>query len=474
MSETVSYDQFHNIINGKTKDAAEKHYGINPRTEEKLWPVPIANEKDVEEAVLAANAAFKTWSRTTLDERKKYIEAFRNEYMKHKDEIAKLLAAETGKPPFFVQNEIMGTAGWFGSHLAFDIPDIVSSDDKDAKVVTRYVPVGVVAGICPWNFPILLSMGKVVPALLTGNCIILKPSMPFTPYTALKICEIAQKVLPPGVFQALGGDDMLGPWLVKHPDIQKISFTGSIATGKKIQAAAADTLKRVSLELGGNDASIVCPDVDIAKVAKEVAIGSFANAGQICVATKRVYVHSSIYSEFIKAMSQVAQTFAPGGDFLGPVQNSMQYEKAKKFYDDCKAQNFDFALGDGNVTHKSGYFLQPTIVAQPPEKSMIVTEEPFAPIVPVMTWDDEEDVIDRANDTTTGLGACVWSKDPERADRIARRLEAGSVWVNSFEKPKPTAYFSGHKQSGIGGEWGQQGLYGYMNGKTYHYSKDSV
>ena len=173
-------------------------------------------------------------------------------------------------------------------------------------------------------------------------------------------------------------------------------------------------------------------------------------------------------------MSQVAQTFAPGGDFLGPVQNSMQYEKAKKFYDDCKAQNFDFALGDGNVTHKSGYFLQPTIVAQPPEKSMIVTEEPFAPIVPVMTWDDEEDVIDRANDTTTGLGACVWSKDPERADRIARRLEAGSVWVNSFEKPKPTAYFSGHKQSGIGGEWGQQGLYGYMNGKTYHYSKDSV
>lgn len=194
-------------------------------------------------------------------------------------------------------------------------------------MTTRYTPLGVVGAICPWNFPIILSLGKIIPALLTGNSIIVKPS-PYTPYTTLKIVELAQEVLPPGVLQALGGDDKLGPMLTQHPGIAKISFTGSIATGKKIMAACASTLKRVTLELGGNDASIILPDVDVKKIAPEIVMGAFQNSGQVCVATKRIYIHQDIYQEMLNEMVNFTKSIKVGspdsGALLGPIQNQMQ------------------------------------------------------------------------------------------------------------------------------------------------------
>jgi acyl-CoA reductase-like NAD-dependent aldehyde dehydrogenase len=318
-------------------------------------------------------------------------------------------------------------------------------------------------------------VGKIAPALLTGNTMIIKPS-PFTPYTGLKLVELAQEILPPGVLQVVGGNNELGAQMTLHPDIAKISFTGSIPTGKKVMAAAAKTLKRVTLELGGNDASIILPDVDIKKVAPEVVLGAFQNSGQVCVATKRIYIHESIYQPFLQEMVSFTQTLKVGTSdeadvALGPVQNSMQFEKVREFFEDSKAKGYKFAVGEPDVNPAQGFFVKPTIIDNPPDDSRIIQEEPFGPIVPTQPWSDEEEVIARANNTNTGLGACVWGKDVEHATKIARRLEAGSVFVNSWEKPTPQAIFGGHKESGIGGEWGRTGLLAFMNAHVIHVYK---
>jgi acyl-CoA reductase-like NAD-dependent aldehyde dehydrogenase len=304
---------------------------------------------------------------------------------------------------------------------------------------------------------------------------IVKPS-PFTPYTSLKFVELAQEVLPPGVLQVVGGNSELGAQMCAHADIAKISFTGSIATGKKVMESSSKTLKRVTLELGGNDASIILPDVDIKKVAPEVVMGAFQNSGQVCVATKRIYIHESIYTEFLAEMVNFTKTVKVGspedGDnLLGPVQNKMQYERVKGFFEDSKKQGHKFAVGEPDVASLKGFFVQPTIIDNPPNDSRIIQEEPFGPIVPTQPWSDLEEVIVRANNTNCGLGACVWGKDVEKASKVARRLEAGSVFVNSYEKPIPQVIFGGHKESGIGGEWGKTGLLAYCNPHVIHVYK---
>lgn len=242
-------------------------------------------------------------------------------------------------------------------------------------------------------------------------------------------------------------------------------------------AASAKTLKRVTLELGGNDASIILPDVDVKKIAPEVVMGAFQNSGQVCVATKRIYIHESIYKEFLEEMVKFTKTIKignpdDGDNLLGPIQNSMQYEKVKSFFEDSKSNGYKFAVGEADVPSSKGFFIKPTIIDNPPNDSKIITEEPFGPIVPTQPWSDLEEVIARANDTNTGLAACVWGKDVEKAAKVARRLEAGSVFVNSWEKPTPQAIFGGHKESGIGGEWGKTGLLAFMNAHVIHIYKD--
>lgn len=265
--------------------------------------------------------------------------------------------------------------------------------------------------------------------------------------------------------------------LTTHPDVAKISFTGSIATGKKVMEASAKTLKRVTLELGGNDASIIMPDVDIKRVAPEVVMGAFQNSGQVCVATKRIYIHESIYKEFLEEMVNFTKSIKVGNPddadtILGPVQNPMQYEKVKGFFADSKAKGYKFAVGEPEPNPEKGFFIKPTIIDNPPNDSRIIAEEPFGPIVPTQPWSDLEEVIARANNSNAGLGACVWGGDVEKAAQVARRLEAGSVFVNSWEKPTPLATFGGHKESGIGGEWGKTGLLAFMNAHVIHVYKD--
>merc|ERR1712072_1511905 len=418
----IAWDTFHNIVDGKPRDGKAKHHGVNPVTGEQLWPVPIGTQQDVDEAVDAAQKAFESWSQVPLEKRKSLIEKFKDHYMAYNDEMIDLMCQETGKPRQFATFEVKAAAGFFDHHLSLEIPE-ERSEDEEKVMTTRYTPLGVVGAICPWNFPIILSLGKIIPALLTGNSIIVKPS-PYTPYTTLKIVELAQEVLPPGVLQALGGDDKLGPMLTQHPGIAKISFTGSIATGKKIMAACASTLKRVTLELGGNDASIILPDVDVKKIAPEIVMGAFQNSGQVCVATKRIYIHQDIYQDMLNEMVNFTKSIKVGspdsGALLGPIQNQMQYEKVKEFFADTKKNNYNFAVGESEVAPGKSFFVQPTIIDNPPNDSRIITEEPFGPIVPTQPWSDEEEVIKRANNTNAGLGACVWGKDIERAERMAR------------------------------------------------------
>ncbi|KAL9627877.1 MAG: hypothetical protein Q9204_006271 [Flavoplaca sp. TL-2023a] len=353
------------------------------------------------------------------------------------------------------------------------IPDETIEDTEERRIVLRYTPLGIVAGLIPWNFPILLAVGKIAPAVITANTLILKPS-PFAPYCNLKLAELGTHFFPPGVLQVLSGEEDLGPMFTTHPDIDKIAFTGSIATGKKVMAAAAPTLKRVTLELGGNDPAIICDDVDVEAIIPKLATLSFLCCSQICMMIKRLYIHENIYPRFLSAFTSHTASLkvGPGTDpdvFIGPVQNKMQFDKVRSMYQHISSEKWTPALG-GNVPDANpdgkGYFFEPTIIDNPPDDSAIVTDEPFGPILPCLKWKDEDDVIRRANEGKWGLGASVWSNDIEKAERMARRLDAGSVWVNSHFDVAPGVPFGGHKWSGVGMEWGVLGLKGYCNPQT--------
>ncbi|KAL4759137.1 aldehyde dehydrogenase family protein [Aspergillus foveolatus] len=472
------FDNYQNTINGVQTSTAEKRHGINPATGEPNPDVPVATAEDVDKAVAAAEEAFKTWSEVPFVERQKALLAFADAIEKHAEDFAKLLVQEQGKPLQFAAYEAVASVQTIRAQaeIAEGLKDEIVEDSAEKKIVVRHTPIGVAAGIIPWNFPLALAVIKLAPALLTGNVIIIKPS-PFTPYCGLKLAELAQQFFPPGVVQALSGDDRLGPWLTAHPGIGKISFTGSSATGKKVMESASKTLKRVTLELGGKDAAIVCKNVDVQSVAPQVVSKGFLNSGQICLAVKRIYVHESIYEEFRDAAVAYAKTVQVGpgtqeGVFMGPLQNSMQYEKVKGFFADLTKEQLSLTHADGKAfDDKPGYFIKPTIIDRPAEDSRIATEEQFGPIVPLLTWNDESEVISRANNTRMGLGASVWSSDLDEAARIASKLQAGSVWVNTHFESDPRAPFGGHKESGIGTENGLHGLRQWCNLQTLYLKK---
>ncbi|OAG45256.1 hypothetical protein AYO21_00604 [Fonsecaea monophora] len=473
MNGTTELDVFKNYCNtidGKLRNTSAKRHGINPATGEALADVPVATKDDVDDSVEAARRAFKTWSKLPYEERKAAVESFASAIEQLGDSLTRLLTIEQGKPLVVARSELRAGVDRMRSAAKIHIVDEVVWEDERKQCILRYVPLGVCVGIVPWNFPVSLACQKIAPALMAGNTMIVKPS-PFTPYCTLKIGELAQRFFPPGVLQVLSGDDQLGPWLTEHHGVDKISFTGSTATGKAIMRSASGTLKRVTLELGGNDASIVCPSVDIKEVAPKIATFSFVNSGQVCLAIKRVYVHESIYDEFLEAIVAYTKTLRSGdglteGVFVGPLQNDMQFQKAQGFLSNIQKDNLHVVTGDPTAVEKAGYFIKPTIVDRPYESSQIVQEEPFAPILPILSWTDEAEVIGRANNSKMGLGASVWTRDLEQADRIAGQLEAGSVWINSHMELNPMAPFGGHKQSGIGYEMGTQGLKLYCNTKT--------
>ncbi|KAL2808223.1 Aldehyde/histidinol dehydrogenase [Aspergillus granulosus] len=467
---------FQNIINGKKSSTAETRHGINPATGSPNPEVPVSTETDVDNAVAAAQEAFKTWSEVPFAERASALRAFADGLEPYAADFAKLLTQEQGKPLSFATGEVQNGIKALRDTADLSLPDEIIEESDKRKIVVRHTPIGVAVGIVPWNFPFYLEIQKLAPAVLTGNTIIIKPS-PFTPYCGLKIVELAQRFFPPGVVQGLSGGDNLGPWLTAHPGIDKISFTGSTATGKKVMESASKTLKRVTLELGGKDAAVVCKDVDIEAAAAKLMTLGFINSGQVCLAIKRLYVHEDIYEKFLAAAIAFAKNINVGagteeGVFMGPLQNSMQFEKVKTFFEGVTPEQLSLTNG-GWDDSKPGYFIRPTIIDRPAEDSRIVTAEQFGPILPFLTWKDESDVIARANGTRMGLGASVWSNDLDQAARIASKLQAGTVWVNTHLEIDPRAPFGGHKESGIGCELGVYGLKGFTNLQTLYLNKSA-
>ncbi len=457
------------LIDGQL-DSGSAHFDVlNPANEQVIASVPDATPADLDRAIAAARAAFPGWAATPIDERRKALIAMGQAVMGNADAFKRLLTSEQGKPHHEAEGEIMGAGYWLMGAAGLDLPVTVNEDSDERYSETRHVPLGVVGAIAPWNFPMILAMFKVGPALLAGNTMVLKPS-PFTPLSTLKFGELVKDMLPPGVLNIVTGGDALGPWMTEHPGFDKISFTGSTATGRRVMQSAAPTLKRVTLELGGNDAAIVMPDVDVAEVAEKLFWAAFNNNGQICIATKRMYVHADIYDALRDALVAYAKTVKVGdgsqqGTQIGPINNEAQYNRVLELIQDAKDKGYDFLIG-GEKADVPGYFIPVTILDNPPEDSRIVQEEQFGPVLPLIKFDDLEDVIARANATDYGLGGSVWGEDEDKALAIAQRIASGTVWVNETQHLSPTSAFGGMKQSGVGVEGGVDGLLEYTNAQT--------
>jgi acyl-CoA reductase-like NAD-dependent aldehyde dehydrogenase len=456
-------------INGKAVSGTETFGVENPALADVFAQAPNCTQAELDEAVAAARAALPGWRKTPIAKRREMMQAISGTIAQHAEELARLLTREQGKPFEQAMGDVLGGAHWFVETAKLDIPEVVSQDDEERYAVTRYEPIGVVAAIVPWNFPIILAAFKLAPALLAGNTIVLKPA-PTTPLTTLRIGELIRDILPPGVMNVISGDDRLGPWLTGHPGINKISFTGSTQTGRKVMEGASKDLKKVTLELGGNDAAIVMPDVNVEAVAQQLFWAAFQNTGQICIATKRMYVHKDIYEPLKKALVDYAKTVKVGdgsqqGTQIGPIQNKAQYQRVLDLIQDSKDKGYKFLIG-GEAATAPGYFVPVTILDNPPEDARIVQEEQFGPVLPLMSFDNVDEVVGRANDSIYGLGASVWSADLEAAQLLADRLETGTVWINETQHLSPHAVFGGAKQSGIGGEGGEHGLLEFCQPKT--------
>lgn len=456
-------------INGVAVTTENKLPVINPATEENITYVPNASEQDINDAVKAARVAFSDWSTTSIEERADLLSKLGDLIYVNREELAQLLTLEMGRPSSTAIREIEIASYWF-KEVAKQRLEREVIEETEVHYVERYnTPLGVVGAIVPWNFPVLLSVWKIAPALLTGNTVVVKPS-PYTPLTALKIGEIARELLPKGVLNIVSGGDELGQWITEHPDVNKISFTGSSATGKKVMKSSATNLKRVTLELGGNDAAIVLPDVNPKNIVKQLFWAAFQNTGQVCIASKRMYVHEDIYEEFLTELVNFAKTIKVGDGIdpttvLGPVQNKMQYEKVIDLIEDTKRIGANIVQG-GVIEDKPGYFIPITIVDNPPENSRVVVEEAFGPVLPVLKYRDYDEVVSRVNNSSLGLGGSVWGNDIKLAQSIAEQLESGTVWINEFGVLSPNYPLGGHKESGIGIENSLDGLAEYTNSKT--------
>ena len=458
-------------INGEAVVTKNTQPVYNPATRAVFAEVPDASKELLDDTVRAARQALGPWRNTPVSQRQSAMEGFADLLEAHSEELMTLLTREQGKPRAGAEFEVLGSVAWIRAIATQSLPDELVEETDERRVITRFTPVGVVGAIVPWNFPILLSIWKIAPALMAGCTLILKPS-PYTPLCDLKMVELAQQAFPPGVLSAVSGGDDLGRWITSHPGINKVAFTGSTETGRHVMRSAADTIKRVTLELGGNDPAIVLPDVDAKAIAPELFWAAFQNNAQFCNVSKRLYIHEDIYDEVRDALVEFIEANIKVGDGtledtdLGPIQNSMQYGKVKDYFADCHANGYKFALGGKIDENAKGWFVPVSLVDNPPENSRIVQEEPFGPILPLLKWSDEDDVIARANDTIYGLGATVWGKDLNAVERIGSQLEAGTVWLNEVHQYSPFQAFGGHKQSGLGCENSLHGLMEYTNWQT--------
>ena len=451
---------------------------INPATEEPIALVPAADASDVDAAVAAARAALDgPWSRMSARDRGRLVRKLADRLMERADDVARLETLHNGKPIFESrQIEIPAAAecleyyaGWADKVMGETIPV-----KGNHLAYTLREPVGVVAAIVPWNFPLLLATWKVAPALACGNTVIVKPASQ-TPLTALALGEIAIEVgLPPGVLNVVtGSGSTVGQAIVEHPGIDKIAFTGDTSTGKSIMRSAAATLKRITLELGGKSPNIVLGDADVDAAIRGATVGIFYGKGEVCAAGSRLLVDRAIKDEFIDKLAARTKKMVPGDPLdpktrYGAISSKKQLETVLKYIAAGRRDGASLVAGGerADIGTGKGYFVQPTVFADVQPEMTIAREEIFGPVLAAIDFADLDEAIARANDTPYGLAAGVWTRDIKKAHYVARRLQAGTVWINTYNVYDTAAPFGGYKQSGFGREMGAHALEHYTQVKS--------
>ncbi len=441
----------------------------NPaNTEEVVGQAPVGKREHLDKAVAAASRAFKTWRFSSEQDRTDACNAIAKVCADHADELATLLTKEQGKPLGGLGSrfELGGCAGWASYTASLSLPDKLIEDSAEKRIVQKRVPLGVVGSITPWNWPLMIAIWHIVPGIRTGNTVVIKPS-PFTPLSTLRMVELINEVLPPGLVNVVSGGDELGAELTGHDGIDKIVFTGSIATGKKVMASAAKGVTPVTLELGGNDAGILLPGEDPAKYAEGLFFGSMINSGQTCGALKRLYVHEKDVAATAAALAAFAKNIPMGdgmdeGSMLGPLQNERQFKRVVALVEDAKAHGGQCVSG-GEAVGGPNYFYPVTFVTGVSDGHRLVDEEQFGPVLPIISYSSVDEAVQCANGTQFGLGASVWGSDPEQTEKVAASLEAGTVYINKHAEIAPNVPFGGIKCSGFGVEFGEEGLAAYTS-----------
>ncbi|HEX7852236.1 MAG TPA: aldehyde dehydrogenase family protein [Sphingobium sp.] len=450
----------------------------DPCTGEAFADIPIAGAADVDAIVAVASKAFHdpAWRDLAPLARERLLHRFADAIEADLPRLAALEALDTGKPVAIAEAvDIPAAIAWlrtyagWPSKLAGRAGTLAATSGR-YHVYSRREPVGVVAAITPWNFPIVLSMWKIAPALAAGCTVVLKPA-PETPLSALRLAEIAREIgFPEGVLSVVTGDGATGAALVQHPDVAKVAFTGSTATGQSILAASVPDLKRVTLELGGKSPSIICADADLSLAIPQAAMGCFFNSGQVCYAGTRLYVHRSVYDQVLEGIAAVgaAQILGASSDRasqLGPLISARQLEKITGMATRARAAGIE-AVGQIQQVPEAGHYFAPTVLRDVPPDAEVAREEIFGPVLTATAFDDMEEAIALANDSAYGLAAHVWTRDLATAHRSAERIEAGTVFVNCIMLADPAFPFGGMKMSGIGRENGSEVLDAYLEPKS--------
>ncbi|GAA0315194.1 aldehyde dehydrogenase family protein [Psychrobacter aestuarii] len=471
--------EFSLIIDGE-KVAAHQYFDvINPADKSVVARCPQASLEQLNTAIAAAKAAFPAWSALSYAERRDHLLQLADALEANLERLTTLLTQEQGKPIHGFANlgagfELNIALDWIRKTASMTLPPEVIQDNDAAHIAIHRKALGVVGSITPWNYPLLIGIWHMIPALITGNTVVIKPSE-MTPLTTLYFGALANDILPKGVLNIVPGAAEIGGAMSAHKDIAKIIFTGSTPTGKTIMKNAADNLKRLTLELGGNDAGIVLADADIDAVAGKIFATAFINNGQTCAALKRLYVHEDVHDALCAAMTNIANSMKTGNGLdadtdFGPLQNEKQLNIVKELAQDAKDNGANFLCG-GEVLDETGYFYPITLVNNIQDGVRLVDEEQFGPILPIIKFTDVETAIASANRSSVGLGGSVWSSDIENAQRIGARLECGTVWINNHAMLQPDAPFGGVKGSGFGVAFGEAGLKEFTSIQTMQTAK---
>ncbi|BBF71648.1 aldehyde dehydrogenase family protein [Sphingobium sp. 3R8] len=450
----------------------------DPCTGQAFADIPVASDADVDAIVAAAKAALRdpAWRDLVPLARERLLHRFADAIEADIQRLAALESLDTGKPVAIAEAvDIPAAVAWLRTYAGWPSKlagraGTLAATPGGYHVYTRREPIGVVAAITPWNFPIVLAMWKIAPALAAGCTLVLKPA-PETPLSALRLAEIAREVgFPPGVFSVATGDGRTGAALAGHPDVAKVAFTGSTATGQAILAASVPAIKRVTLELGGKSPSIICADADLSLAIPQAAMGCFFNTGQVCYAGTRLYVHRSVYDQALEGIAQVgaAQRIGPSGDRasqLGPLISARQHDKVSGFVDRAHRAGIERVGGDIALPEQGHYFA-PTVLRDVSPDAEAAREEIFGPVLAATPFDDLDEAIALANDSAYGLAAHVWTRDLATAHSAAARIEAGTVFINCIMVADPAFPFGGFKQSGLGRENGMEVLDAYLEPKS--------